>query len=398
MKKYYKIGFIISILGLFIISSCGDDPEPGLWPNYVGVDKPAPVISSIESDKPALSGITEVRVIGQNFSANAEDNRVYFDGARAETISSTPTEIRVKLPLVVGDSVEVKVSSFKVENFSNLFFYDVNPAIEEHFAFDPNNNQTPVAITFDNSGNLIVSLDGQGIYKLTDSLRLFVPKGAETKWDALRIFSNGDIYASKSIRGIWKLNEGVVPPNPPWGLTPAATFIKDFDFDSNTNLWGVGNNDFIFRIRQDATVEPFGFDANLRAARVFNNYLYVAGLKSGVEAVWRLPIDANGNLGTEELYFSLTDNYPNAQTISMTFSQDGDLYLGTNKAVDPIIVVHPNGNSELLYPGVIPAGQIISMYWPQGEKLFVTVTATAELDQTVIWVDIQKPGAVYFNQ
>lgn len=398
MKKYYKIGLIISILSLIIISSCGDDPEPGLWPVYVGEDKPAPVISSIESDKPALSGITEVRVIGQNFSANIDDNRVYFNGARAETISSTPTEIRVKVPIVIGDSVEVKVSSFKVENFSNVFIYDVNPAFEELFAFDPNNNQTPIAITFDNSGNLIVSLDGQGIYKLTDSLRLFVPKGAETKWDALRIFSNGDIYASKNIRGIWKLNEGVTPPNPPWGLTPTGTFVKDFDFDSNTNLWGVGNNDFIYRIRQDATVEPFGFDATLRAARVFNDYLYVAGLKSGVEGVWRLPIEANGNLGTEELYFSLTDNYPNVQTNSMTFSQDGDLYLGTNKEVDPIIVVHPNGNSEPLYPGVLPAGDIVSMYWPQGEKLFVTVTPTAELDQTVIWIDIQKSGAVYFNQ
>lgn len=398
MKKYYKIGFIISILSMFLFNNCGDDPEPGLWPNYVGEDKPAPVINSIESDKPALSGITEVRVIGQNFSANAEDNRVYFDGVRAETISSTPTEIRVRVPLVIGDSVEVKISSFKVENFSNVFIYDVNPAFEEYFAFDPNNNQKPVAITFDNSGNLIVSLDGQGIYKLTDSLRLFIPKGAETKWDALRIFSNGDIYAAKSIRGIWKLTEGVIPPNPPWGLTPAATFVKDFDFDSNTNLWGVGNNASIFRIRQDATVEPFSFNATLRAARVFNNYLYVAGLKSGVEGVWRFPIDANGNLGAEELYFSLTDSYPNVQTNSMTFSQEGDLYLGTNKEVDPIIVVHPNGSSEPLYPGVIPAADIISMYWPQGEKLYVTITATAELDQTVIWIDIQKPGAVYFNQ
>lgn len=400
MKKFYIFSSLVLSLSLLSFVGCGDDPEPGLWPTFVNEDKPAPVINSIDSDKQALAGITTITLNGLNFSSNPEENSVYFNGVKGVMISATTTQIRVKVPLVTGDAVEIKVASFKVENFSNVFSYKIDPGVAEYFAFDPNNNQLPFAVTFDNSGNLLVSLQGQGIYKVTPDKELseFVPKGAETKWDALRYFSNGDIYASKNLRGIWKVNEGVTPPNPPWGLAPAGTFLKDFDFDQNTNLWAVGANNVIFKIKQDLSVTEYPFVAQLNAVRVFNNYLYVAGLKSGVQGVWRMPIDANGDLGAEELFFELTNNYPGVRTNTMTFSQDGDLYLGTNKKPNPVIVVKPDGSSESLYEGVILGDEIISMYWPQGNKLFLTRAAGSGLNQTVLWVDIQKPGAVYFNQ
>lgn len=400
MKTLYNLGKILLVSGLFFMIGCGDDPEPGL-PSQISADKPAPVINSIESDKPPLGGITVVTINGQNFSVNPEDIKVYFNGVKGTTISSTPNQVRVKIPLVIGDTVKVKIAAFKVENFSNEYILQILPGVEKYFNFNPDNGEIPYAITFDSQSNLFVSLEGLGVYRVTPTkiLSQFVPKGAETKWDALRIFSNGDIYAAKNLRGIWRINQGVVPPNPPWGLSPAGTFLRDFDFDSNTNIWAVGNNNFIFRIKQDATAAQFAFIATLRAARVFNNFLYVAGVRSETEAIWRFPIDANGDLGAEELYFNLGAAYPGVRTNAMTFSQDGDLYLGTNQEPDPVIIVHPDKSSEVLYPGIIPASEIISMYYPAGNNLFITrVRKGTQYDQTVLRVDLQKPGAVYHNQ
>ena len=402
MKKFYIFSSFILIISFILIAGCGDDPDPGLYPTYVSEDKPAPVITSIDSDKEALAAITIITINGQNFSQNPEENRVYFNGVRGETISSTTTSVLVKVPLVIGDSVQVKVSAYKVENFSNVFIYKILEGVGEYYPFDPNNGEYPWAITFDNTGSLLVSIQSKGIYKLTDSLRLFIPQGSETKWDALRIFSNGDVYGSRTARGIWKMQE-LVKPATPWVYSPAGTYLKDFDFDPSTNLWAVGSNSFIFKIKQDSSLTQYPFIAQLRAARVFQNHLYVAGLKSGIEGVWKIPIDVNGDLGTEELYFSLTDNYPNVKTNVITFSQDGDLFLGTNKNPDPVIIVKAGGgSSELLYPGVIKASEILSIYWPDGNNLFITRAAytdgTTTYNQSVLRIDVQKPGAVYYNQ
>ncbi len=401
IKNFYKISIFIFSFALTFIIGCGDDPDPGLWPTFVNEDRPAPVINSITSDKQALAGVTVITITGENFSPNPDENRIFFNGVLGETVSSTSTQIGVKVPMVSGDSIQIKMSAFKAENFSNVFTYKIDKAVDEYFAFDPVQVGVPIAITFDNAGNLLVSLNEKGIWKVTPqkAISQFIPKGAETKWDALRIFSDGVVYATKSIRGVWRLFEGVTPRNAPWGLPPASTLLKDFDFDANLNIWAVGSNNFIFKFeQQDSVAKTFAFVATLRAARVFNNYLYVAGLKSGVEGVWRLPIDGSGSLGPEELYFDLTDIYPDVRTNAMTFSEDGHLYLGTNQSVNPIIIVKPDLTSEILYEGVIPGNEIISMYWPEGTKLFFTQASGSGLNQSVRWVDIQKDGAVYHIQ
>lgn len=401
MKNFYIISLFVLSFSLTFFVSCGDDPEPGLWPTFVSEDKPAPVINSISSDKQALGGVTVITITGENFSPNPDENRVFFNGVKGETVSSTPNQLGVKVPFVSGDSVQIKMSSFKAENFSNVFIYKIDKAVEEYFSFDPVQVGIPNAITFDNTGNLLVSLSEKGIWKITPNkvISQLIPKGAETKWDALRIFSSGIVYATKNIRGVWRLFEGVTPRNAPWGLPPSGTLLKDFDFDANLNIWAVGSNNSIFKVEQlDSVAKPTPFVASLRAVRVFNNYLYVAGLKSGVEGVWRMAIDGSGNLGPEELYFDLTDTYPDVRTNTMTFSEDGYLYLGTNQSPDPIIIIKPDKSSEILYAGVLPGNEVISMFWPVGSKLFFTQASGSGLNQSVRWVDIQKPGAVYYIQ
>ena len=114
-KKFYKFSsFILSISLIFIIG-CGDDPEPGLFPTLVNPDQLAPIITAVNPPNLALAGITTLTITGQNFAPNQEDNRIYFNGVRGEIESSSTTQIVVKAPLVVADTVKIKVSCLKLK-------------------------------------------------------------------------------------------------------------------------------------------------------------------------------------------------------------------------------------------------------------------------------------------
>lgn len=407
MKNLYKILIVISALGLSILYSCSEETAPSLYDPGKYQFREDPVITNIDPPGSALAGVTVLTITGNNFSSVPGETSVYFNGVKGQILNVTTTQIQVKPPVVVADTVLVKVKVAGAINLSNTLIYKLTAAVVEVYKFDPNNGEVPWAVAFDNTQNMIVSVEGKGVWKFegeSNPNKTYIPKGAETKWNSLRQFSNGEIYASKSLRGIWKLTQGVTPTNAPWVATPSGTVLIDFDFDQNTNLWAVGSNNFIFRIKQDQTVSQYPFAAQLRAVRVFNGNLYVAGLKSGVEGIWKIPIDANGDLGTEELYFSMSDNFPGVKTSAMTFSSDGDLFLGTDRSPDPIIIVKPDKSTQTLYEGVVPAKNIVSMYWPSGNFLYVTREAEKDAagallkNQTVLKIDIQKPGAVYYNQ
>lgn len=408
MKNLYKLLLIIAALGLSFLYSCSEETAPSLYDPGKYQFRPDPVIIDINPPGSALAGVTVISITGNNFSDVPGETNVYFNGVKGQVLNVTSTQIQVKPPVVVSDTVLVKVKVAGAINLSNTVLYKLTAAVAEVFKFDPNNGEVPWAVTFDNSSNMVVSVEGKGVWKFQGEAnpnKSYIPKGAETKWNTLRQFSNGEIYASKSLRGIWKLTQGVTPPNAPWVATPSGTVLVDFDFDQNTNLWAVGSNNFIFRIKQDLSVAQFPFQAQLRAVRVFNGNLYVAGLKSGVEGIWKIPIDASGNLGTEELYFNLTSNLTGVKINAMTFSEDGDLFLGTDRSTDPIIIIKPDKSAQTLYPGVIPAKNIVAMYWPDGNFLYVTrevernITSGAIIrNQTILKIDIQKPGAQYFKQ
>jgi hypothetical protein len=408
MKNLYKLLIVIGLLGISIFYSCSEETAPSLYDPGKYQFREDPVINNIDPPGSALAGVTILTITGKNFSELPGETNVYFNGVKGQILNVTNTQIQVKPPVVVADTVLVKVKVAGAINLSNTLIYKLTAAVVEVYKFDPNNGETPWAVAFDNSKNMIVSVEGKGVWKFEGEAnpnKTYIPKGAETKWNTLRQFSNGEIYATKSLRGIWKLTQGVTPPNAPWVATPSGTVLIDFDFDQNINLWAVGSNNSIFKIKQDQTVTQYPFQAQLRAARVFNGSLFVAGLKAGVEGVWKIPIDANGNLGTEELYFNMTSNFPGVKINSMTFSADGDLFLGTDRTSDPIIIVKPDKSTQTLYEGVIPAKNIVSMFWPDGNFLYVTREAERDATsgqikrtQTVLKIDIQKPGAVYFNQ
>lgn len=414
MKIFYKISKVLLAVVLLFVYSCNEETTPSLYDLPAG-GQPTPVISSIDPSNSALAGVTVVTITGSNFYPFASGNFVYFNGVKANVLSFTPTQLKVLAPNVVADTVFVKVAAYKSMDFSNLYQYKLVTAQEEYYKFDPSNAQIPYAFIFNPNGDMLVSLFSNatnpfGIKKILPvpfderTLLDYIPMGNTQKWDCLKFGPGSQLYGSRTVNAIWKLDEGVAPASP-WAIA-TGSLLKDFDFDVNNNIWAVGTANKIYRIDQNKVSTSFAVSGTFRSARVFNNNLYYAGAKGTTEGVWKIPILSNGDLDltSEELYFDLSSAYPGNQALAITFAADGDLLLGTNKDPDPIIVVHPNKNAEVLYPGVIPASKAIYMYWPAGSTSFYFTreekkdpTGKIIYSQSILRVEMQKNGAPYYG-
>jgi hypothetical protein len=420
MKKIFYNTFIITTLlvGIILIG-CAEDP-PASLEQYPSANLPAPVLSTIEPSSQALAGVTVITITGSNFSADTRNNLVYFNGVPGTVLASTATQLTVRVADVVDDTVMVKIAVVGAQDYSNQYQYKILPAWEEYYPFDKIAEKN-YGIILDNSSNLYVSLFSNapaligGIWKITPppfdstSKTQYIPKGNTQKFDNLRYGPGGELYGARTARGIWKLVEGVGPASP-WvsSAFPTGTLISAIEFDNSQNLWALNDKDKIFKIKQDGTVTTYDFIGNLRALRIFNGDLYVAALKDNIEGVWRIPINGNGDLGTEELYFDLTGLRSNEPKITaMTFAADGDMILGLDKGPDPLLVVKSNQSYEDLYPGVIGANSVISMYWPsnsnslyfvRGEELNNDETPKIIVSQITLRVEMEKPGATYYGQ
>lgn len=395
MKKIYNLMMILFSFGLFaFFAGCSEDPEPSLY-DLVTPAGAAPTITSITSSTSTpLAGFSTLSINGSNFSPKVDENFVFFNGVKGTVLNATTTKIDVKSPAnVFGDSVEVKVTVFKNENISNTFIYAIANPINIPFTFDPKVGDIPWSVTVFNNGDLLVSMDGKGIKKISSGvISDYIPKGAESYWNTIKLTANGDVYGARNLRGVWKMLQNTAPPVAPWAVTPTGTRVWDFDWDQNLNIWAVGNNSVIIKVKPDLTSSTYNFTGNLRAVRYFNGYLYVAGARDNSEKVWRFVVDANGDLGAEEEYFNLTSRNPAVIINTMTFSADGSLYLGTNKKTDPIIEIKPDRTASDFYPGVVPASDVLSFYWPQGQFLYFIRKADTR-DQTVIKLNMLKNGA-----
>ncbi len=126
------------------------------------------------------------------------------------------------------------------------------------------------------------------------------------------------------------------------------------------------------RIRMsDKKAASYPFKANIRSVRVFGNYVYVAGKQDSTEGIWRFPFVGIDSVGTPELFFSISSVYGvgKASVYAITFNSAGDLYAGTD-AADAVLIIHPTGASEPLYPGLI-VPQPISFAWTSGTDPFL---------------------------
>jgi hypothetical protein len=395
------LAYVLCALPLVVFwAGCENDTTPSLYdPNVTS--QPDPVISSITPAGGWLAGVGTITITGSNFAANKVDNLVYFNDVVAEVVEASPTQLKIKSPVLVKDSIQVKISVYKAPRFSNTVLYKLQAAVSELYAFKT--FEEPWGIACDAEGNVYVSLVsngvGAGVKKITPDgvLSNYAPKGSETKYSALKMGPNGVLYAARIQRVIFQIPAG--------GGTPAVFAstglgtIYDLDFDAEKNIWAAGNNDFIYRVKPDKTIKAFPFRANVRSVRVFDNYVYLAGNRDGQEKVWRLRIVSADELGPEEEYFDFSTipaGAAGAGIYAITFAADGDMYLGTD-ANEAIFVVHSNKTYEPLYAGLFSPKSLL-FAWGKGTELYVTRERAGTSTQMIVRINTLKNGAPYYGR
>lgn len=396
---------ICASIGLFL-AGCETEPPPGLYEEPY-VSGPQPTITSIAPPADALAGVTILTINGTNFSATAGNNLVFFDNVLVPVTTASATQLTFKAPILPKDSIKVKVAVQGSELFSSVFVYKLALAANEKFG-GVASGEEPVGMDCDAAGNLYVSMLkdglGAGVKKFTtagvrsDYSPAF--SGAVASWRGMKFGPGGALFTVASRNIIFRI--------PPGGGAAAIWLsgtglgnLYDLDFDANGNIWtgGPANTlgNAIFRVRPDKTVRAFSFAGTVRSVRVFNGYLYAGGKRDSLEKVWRYPLIAPDSLGAEEEYVNISSRYGanSSGVFALTFSSDGDLYVGTD-GPEGILLVRPDKSIEAYYPGIIKA-QTVALAWGATTRLYQSRGA---LSATKALVDINalKTGAPYYGR
>ncbi len=397
-KRFLASSGILLILAmLFMLAGCEENKYPDSLYNPNATFNASAEITAVDPPNLGLAGVTVITLTGKNFSPVLNENIVFFDAVKGTLLEGSETRLVVRAPIYTSDSCGIRVSVQGALLFSNKWKYKLEPAQTPLAAFTT--AEQPWAITADAAGNvytsLVVSNAGVGIKKITPEgvMGDYSPKGGETKYSAMKMGPGGVIYAVRIAKAIFTIP--AAGEKPVTWVTAGLGTIYDLDFDANKNIWGVGNNTDIYRVKQDKSVAKFPFTADLRSVRVFNGHVYVAGKKDGAEKIWRFPLNGE-ELGAVEEYFDFSAKVSSEYSVyCITFSADGYMYVGTN-APQALYLVHPGGNFEVLYPGqFLPKALVFA--WGAGTTLCYTREATAANPQTIIRLNTLKQSAPYYG-
>lgn len=405
--KRILVKLLLVVSAVIIVSGCENDYPDSIY-NADESFKPNPVITNI-SPESAFAGVDTLDIIGENFSSDASDITIYFNGQLGEVISATPTLIRVVPANIIGDSIKIQLNVKGALNFANYNSYKLEPIIINYGSFTEFDDI--YGIECDKDENVYVSLRGKKIEKITQDLERseYVTNLLLEKTSQILFGPEGELYYLNGVRFLVKID----PNGGDDGLfatLPGNAW--DMDFDANQNIYAGGSGSAVYKITLDkvvSTVKEYP-DVNIKAIRVFDNYVYVAGKYSGSDAntplngVWRNQIlEGSETLGETEVVFDFDANFPGFEIESLEFAEDGDMYLGTT-APEAIIVVHPGGNFEALYPGVL-SPSIYAMVWGNGPFLYMTTKEVIKKDDgtekevsNVLRVNMRKNSAPYFGR
>jgi len=392
------------LLLVWALVGCNEEPPASINDQIVPAPDATPIVTGVTPPPPGLAGATVLTIAGSNFSPVKDSNIVMFNNVKGAVLSASPTQLTVTAGVIVSDTVWIKVGRLKSTQFSTPSLqYKLLPAVEAFGGlgkFD-----SPVGMVAETTGVLYASMlsgtSGAGVKKFTaDGKKTdYSPVLTTTvnRWTGMKMGWGGALFTASIRQIVWRIPPGGGAAVSWVSLTPATTKIFDLDFDANGNMWAAGDNATVFRLKQDKSIKTVPFKANVRAVRVYNNYLYLGGKRDSLEKVWRLPLVAD-TLGAEEEYFNFSSVYgANGPGVySLTFSTDGYMYIGTNGA-DGIVLVRPDRTSEPLYPGLF-APTTVSLAWGQGAYLYVGKSkSTIDSTSNIFRVNTLKEGAPYYG-
>ncbi len=410
LKSIKKFLFkIIPLVVAIIFAGCTEKTTDSLYSgNPSGPTGATPEISTVNPPNEALAGVTAITITGKNFLSDTSAVEVYFGSLAGKIISASPTQLTVIPPNIEG-AVNIKISTNVAELFSNIYTYSLAKAVKDFYPDAKDKTNVPASIIVDNAGNIYSSNSSYGLVQITpDSVStVYSAKGGETYWTTMRFGPAGVLYAARGNQAVFTIPAGG-GKNSAWVvLTPSSLKISQIEFDPMGNLWAAGKNSAIYRIKPDKSTKSYPFSNFVTAMRIFvsggTTYLYAAVQQSSNIVIMRMPIDANGDLGTPENYFDFTGNYgANYVVNDITFAADGEMFLATDLP-SPIVYVNPDKTSGLLYPDLLLKSPALSLAWGTGNILYYVrrqindATGALLIPQSIVKVNVEKPGAPYYG-
>ncbi len=381
---------LIGVLCISLLSGCDSGTAPSIYdPDRTSL--PDPIIDSVAPDGSALAGVDMVTITGNNFSSQPTENLVYFGDARSEVTGASPTQLHLVAPNKPLPELMLRVSVIGAENFSNSVPYKLEPPFVEFG--DVRDFENVYGIATDMEGNVYVSFVA---HDLPVGITRITPDGERSEfvssrffWTDLDIGLDGYLYAVRSVRALFRFQEGssqevfAVIPN-------TATKLTTIAIDENGRVWAAGNNSEIYSISPDKTVSAYGFESDIRDLALFGNHLYVAGLRGGSSKVWRFRINSDGELESPEEVFDVSA-FSGREALALAITTSGHLYIGTD-ADDPIIVVDPDGKGEALYPGVL-SQSVRQFAWGPLGYLFAATNRTGISAAGIIRITTRRLGS-----
>ncbi len=398
---------------LFLIFSCKNIPDSGVWPPDTSNDHIRPVITkvypdpmSMDKDSVAFAGVGILYIQGEKFSSNPQDNRVYFNGEPGEVQASTPTLITVKIPNVVGDSIRIHVSVKGLLQFAKYKDQDyygpfrAKSVVTSYKAIDKFVDASGLAV--DKDENVYVLTTGKQILKLThpDSVAQVWGTSTFITTPCMRVGPDSMIYVTRGIKSMYRVAEGGKTTK----FASANTKVSYIDFDKNKNLFAGGKGGTIECIKQDnsATTVADYTDYIITSLRVYEGYVYVSALYEGEdstaiqEGIWKNKIlDSDGNLGTNELvvdWRTLMGEFgPSIQSI--TFNEDGEMLVGMDR--DNAIYLL-NSGTYFYYEVLVPPASVLSY----GNQYYLYINHRPESadERAILRVEVSTKGAIYYGR
>lgn len=416
MNRKYPIIILIIAISLVLFNNCAEEPTPSLYdPNYTPT-KPNPEIGTVEPAEGTYAGIGEVTISGENFSNAPEDVHVYFDGVKAELVSTSETKIEVIAPVVANDSVTIKIRVDGALLFAEYSPYKLEVAVREYGGINYVSDAYGVAC--DLNENLYLSLGEFKIIKVTPDEEqvdyVTEAQGVDGFYGAMKMGPGGQLYAART-RFLYR-----VPAGGDTIIRVSGRLSKrptDLDFDQYGNILYSATGG-IYLVRADFTDSLIAEypDISLSSIRIYNNAVYVAGLYTGTGSpdtrigVWRNAIvGQNGELGSTEEVFDLEayyNNQPGVPVISaITFAEDGELYIGVDSTdiSEAITVVAPEGdsypleNARSLYDVLlIPPASVFC--WGTDQYLYMNRRSKSDADKVLLRLTMGKNTAPYYGR
>ena len=397
---------LLALLAVSVASGCDTSDGSSLY-DPEAPDGPAPVIDAVSPSGVVLAGVDVISITGQNFSAVATDNIVFFDDAQGTTargtvVEASATQLRVQTPNLPSPALRVRVSVVGAEAFSNSVALPLTAAVAR--VSDFGRAEEAFGATTDAAGNLYISLTAEGA---SSGVQRIAPDGTRSVyydatsaiWSDLAIAPDGTLYGVRGLRAVFRLPQG--GDQEVLAALPNGVVLSAIDVDASGAVWVGGNNAAIYRITPDGTTSSFAFGGNVRAISVAGETLYAAVTQDGVSRIVRASI-AGGTLGALEEVANVTA-FNGRRATSLAVAASGDLYVGTvdddvtRADPDPILYVPAGGAPEVLYPGVL-SGPVTSLSFG-GTGLYLAKTPSPGTSVTpptpadLVRVEVRQPGA-----